>query len=190
MNKFTQAALLAVSVSLPLACSSTQASVSPTDLGPIATGLCVEGAQVDFLRAMEGSFDVVYHIYTDVDQPGMKFQGNVHFAWNTSNHLLEGQHDSMWAGVPFRSSMMIGYDTFEDSYCMGWAKEDGSIAMPLANVEKSGTDNEMSIVRNDRGSISRSVLMIDSPDVHTVRQYTKNAENQDVLVMEMICTRL
>ena len=194
MKTIQSLTLVALAATLPIACSSTQGSVAdqlnPEDFGEVSTSLCVDGVQVDFLRGLEGTYDVLYQVYNQADAGATTFTGHVSYAWDAKSHVLVGSHDSMWAETPFQSAVLMGFDMQDERYCMGWAKSDGQVVLPMLPMTESGVPGEMVVQRTDDDAISRTVITMQDSNAHTIRRFVQNEHGMESLVLEMICTRM
>lgn len=187
-------ALSTLLIGLPCACSSTESSVTtniqPEEMGEVATTLCEEGVQVEFLRGLEGTFDVIYQVYNQANAEATSFEGHVTYEWDHKANVLVGSHDSWWGDVPFQSAILMAFDMQDETYCMGWAKSDGDVVLPMLPMVESGVPGEMVVQRNTSESVSRTVMTMQNSNTHTVRRFVQNENGVESLVLEMICTRM
>jgi len=73
---------------------------------------------------------------------------------------------------------------------MGWAKSDGQVVMPMLPMTDSGVPGEMVVQRTNADQISRTVIHMETADMHTIRRFVKNEQGIESLVLEMICSRM
>jgi len=92
--------------------------------------------------------------------------------------------------MPFQSAMLLSFDSESESYAMGWAREDGTMVLPLTPTDPYAPDQELSVTRGSGDQCSRSVLIIDTANTHTIRRYVTMDSGHEELVLEMICTRM
>ena len=190
MKTLHKAALIALLIALPVSCAQTSSSVTTEDLGAIEETLTASGPQHEFLDGISGEFDVVYNVWNDSNRPCDTFCGTVNYKWNGQGTVLIGQHDSLWADQLFQSSMLISFDTATNNYAMGWARKGGTMVLPLATADPYSPDHELSVSRGSGENCSRSVLSIQSANIHTIQRFVITESGHEELVMEMICTRL
>ncbi|MEZ6004066.1 MAG: DUF1579 family protein [Planctomycetota bacterium] len=188
MNIFAKSGLIGLLTVLPTACSSTptKGSQRSESLGPITAHLSESGRQVDFLRVLEGNYDVIYRVYNSDNAD--TFIGTAQYEWD--GNVLVAQHDSQWNGTPFQSAMLLGYDPGSSCYTMGWSTMDGQMLQPMASVEPSEMEGELSVPRSDESGCSRTVLVLEDSNMHVLRRYVATPSGSEMLVLEMICTRL
>ncbi len=189
MKTLHKAALIALMTALPISCASTHSSVDTDDLGEVNNTLTAVGIQHEFLDGISGEFDVVYNVWNSPNRPCDSFSGTVNYQWNNQGTVLLGQHDGLWGDMPFKSCLLIGFDSDTSSYAMGWAREDGTMVLPLSTVDPYSPDCELSVSRGNGDSCSRSVLVIDTANTHTIKRYVTTPAGHEELVLEIICTR-
>ncbi|MCP5023956.1 MAG: DUF1579 domain-containing protein [bacterium] len=190
MKTFHKAALIALLTALPISCASTHGSVDSDNLGEIHSNLTTTGPQPGFLDGITGEFDVVYNVWNDNTRPCDTFAGVVNYQWNGQGTVLLGQHDGMWGDISFNSCLLIGFDSDTNDYTMGWARGDGTIVLPMSPIDACSPGNEISASRGSGDTCSRSVLVMDSADTHTIKRFVTTPAGHDELVLEIICTRL
>ncbi|MDF1837868.1 MAG: DUF1579 family protein [Planctomycetota bacterium] len=190
MKSLTKAALIALLTTLPISCAQTHSSVDTDDLGDIQNTLIATGAQHDFLDGIRGEFDVIYNVWNSENRPCDTFAGTVNYQWNGQETVLIGQHDGFWADMPFQSAMLLSFDSASECYAMGWARQDGTMVLPLSPTDPYSPNGEMSVTRGSGDQCSRSVMVIEDSNTHTIRRYVTQESGHEDLVLEMICTRL
>jgi hypothetical protein len=190
MKSLHNAVLTALLIALPVSCAQTHSSVDTDDLGTVRNTLTTTGAQHDFLDGIAGEFDVIYNVWTDSNRPCVTYTGTVDYQWNGESTILVGQHDGLWGDLPFNSAMLICFDSANSNYAMGWARADGTLVQPLSPTDPYAPDREFSVSRGSGDTCSRSVLILDSSNCHTFKQYVTTDDGYEELVMELICTRL
>ncbi len=190
MRTFHKAALIALLTTLPFSCASTHSSVDSDHLGEIHSSVSASGPQRGFLDSITGEFDVVYNVWNDQNRPCDTFAGVVNYQWNDQGTVLIGQHDGMWGTISFNSCLLIGFDSDTDDYTMGWSRGDGTSVLPMSPIDPCSPSNEISVSRGSGDTCSRSVLVVDSANTHTIKRFVTTPAGHDELVLEIVCTRL
>ncbi len=171
------------------ACSQTKGSLQSQSLGEVSMQLCAEGAQVDFLQGLEGSYEVIYQVFLSPEGPAEVFEGTVEYTWNSEMHMLLGTHDAKWGKMPYQSTMVMAYDTEQQSYVIGWSNNEGMVTVPMVPVQPTGVSGEISANCRTGNIQNRTVMTMQDSNMHSVRRHVNPDNASDRMVLEMTCVR-
>ena len=127
------------------------------------------------------------------EAPWQDFEATVEREWILGERFVEEEVESEFMGQPFEGRGIIGYDNTREAFTMVWVENmstgtwfsTGRLEGSTLSFEGENSD----AMTGEKSKWSKSVLDLSSPDKHTFKGYSKDAQGKEFQNMEMVETR-
>ena len=172
---------------------ATQGTEEASAISPAAMARMSPGPMHAKLKPLVGTWIMTGKWRMTPEAPWQDFEATVEREWILGERFVEEEVESEFMGQPFEGRGIIGYDNTREAFTMVWVENmstgtwfsTGRLEGSTLSFEGENSD----AMTGEKSKWSKSVLDLSSPDKHTFKGYSKDAQGKEFQNMEMVETR-